>query len=79
MYCFDLHIIDWYIRFISIILFHKSAIPAYNNAALTQNMVLTDDLMSFANIDHHLGGQTLQLVSLSEYYMYNTSLCHNHK
>nr|XP_022339023.1 zinc finger protein 341-like isoform X2 [Crassostrea virginica] len=43
----------------------QSAIPAYNNAALTQNMVLTDDLMSFANIDHHLGGQTLQLGSSS--------------
>lgn len=79
MYGFDLQIIDWYIRIISIVLFHQSAIPSYNNAALTQNMVLTDDLMSFANIDHHLGGQTLQLVSLSVHYMYNTSLGHNHK
>ncbi|XP_062584073.1 zinc finger protein 341-like [Saccostrea cucullata] len=43
----------------------QSSIPSYSNvtpaSALAQNVVLTDELMSFANIDQSLGNQTLQL------------------
>lgn len=41
----------------------QSSIPSFNNAAIAQNMMLADDLISFNNIDHSLGNQTLQLGS----------------
>ncbi|KAK3086146.1 hypothetical protein FSP39_014292 [Pinctada imbricata] len=43
----------------------QSSLPAYSTVPpsplMTQNMVLTDDLMSFANVDQALGTSTLQL------------------
>ena len=46
----------------------QSSLPAYSTVPpsplMTQNMVLTDDLMSFANVDQALGTSTLQLVQL---------------
>ncbi|XP_048736364.2 zinc finger protein 341-like isoform X2 [Ostrea edulis] len=43
----------------------QSSIPSYNNVTpqppIAQNMVLTDELMSFTSIDQSLGNQTLQL------------------
>jgi len=47
-----------------------AALPAYTTvppSPLTQNMVLTDELMSFANVDQTLGASTIQLVCINSH------------